>query len=254
MRGMSLILKILLIGMCILPACGEKEGLYAGRSDIEASQEKEEKEQHKPDSPDTYTKAKAVKKKNAGIDISKYHNVEEITSYSEFAISSDLQEMSAAAQVIVDAKVKAFSYVTIDGDAWIKMKLTVQRNLKGKLKKGDRITLYRSGGYVPLTEHIRYYHDADRYEDWSDKKIKDTILKESVDGEADPVVGTEAVFYLAKFKKKGILKGNYGRVCGKYAELVKIDSDSYRHELMDEDNSSETVTLAEIREAINTKR
>ena len=159
--------------------------------------------------------------------------------------------MSEEAQEIVEAKIRTFQYVVIDGDAWTKIELDIQNSLSGALKKGDSITLYQSGGYVPLTDHIAYYKDAFRYKEWSKKKINDTILQETINGEGEPVVGTEAIYYLTKFKKDGILNGNYGRVCGKYAQLNKINDNSYKHEQMSGSNSSEKVTISDIKKELH---
>ena len=63
-----------------------------------------------------------------------------------------------------------------------KIELDIQNSLSGTLKKGDSITLYQSGGYVPLTDHIAYYKDAFRYKEWSKEKINDTILQETING------------------------------------------------------------------------
>ena len=72
-----------------------------------------------------------------------------------------------------------------------------------------------------------------------------------MNGEGEPVVGTEAIYYLTKFKKDGILNGNYGRVCGKYAQLNKINDNSYKHEQMSGSNSSEKVTISDIKKELH---
>ena len=91
---------------------------------------------------------------------------------------------------------------------------------------------------------------VEQEKEWSKKKINDTILQETINGEGEPVVGTEAIYYLTKFKKDGILNGNYGRVCGKYAQLNKINDDTYQHEQMSGSNSSEKVTISDIKKEL----
>ena len=239
---------VLLISMCMLLACENKN---ASQGDSKkAEQAKQATEAPKDAKVATAENGKRTESNDVTVDVQKYHNTEKIVSENDYAISSDLQDMSEEAQEIVEAKIRTFQYVVIDGDAWTKIELDIQSSLSGTLKKGDSITLYQSGGYVPLTDHIAYYKDAFRYKEWSKKKINDTILQETINGEGEPVVGTEAIYYLTKFKKDGILNGNYGRVCGKYAQLNKINDDTYQHEQMSGSNSSEKVTISDIKKEL----
>lgn len=158
-----------------------------------------------------------------------YSHVEEIESQCDYGISSDLEKISEASDEVVEGTIESVAFVSIEGDAWTKVGLKIKKALYGTLKANDKITVYQSGGYVPLKDHIAYYDDAFRYKDWSKERIASTVFYEKVEGEEAPVVGTTAIYYLNKAKQPALPKGVYNRVCGKYAELEKMDGNTYRH-------------------------
>lgn len=184
------------------------------------------------------------------IHLDQYQYTEEIISQNDYAVSADLSDMAKAAEEVVEGKILSVEYVSVDGDAWTKVDLEVMKSLEGSLVQKDKITVYQSGGYVPLKAHIASYDDAFRYKDWNKKKINATILHETVDGEEAPVVGTQSIYYLIPMEKKGFPKGIYGRVCGKYAQLSKIGKKTYRHFKMDGKEKSEEVTISNIQKEL----
>ena len=151
--------------------------------------------------------------------------LEESTAYCDYAISSDLSALSDYASEIIQGSVKEVTYVTVEGDAWIKADIVVKKVLQGGLAINDVVSVYIMGGYVPLREHINKYNDAKKI-GLSEAEIKNTVLKSTIDNEEFPVVGHESIFYLIQTPSESPLpNGVYERVCGKYSEL-KLNKNS----------------------------
>ena len=110
---------VLLISMCMLLACENKN---ASQGDSKkAEQSKQATEAPKDAKVATAENGKHTESNDVTVDVQKYHNTEKIVSENDYAISSDLQDMSEEAQEIVEAKIRTFQYVVIDGDALTKI-------------------------------------------------------------------------------------------------------------------------------------
>ena len=157
---------VLLISMCMLLACENKN---ASQGDSKkAEQSKQATEAPKDAKVATAENGKHTESNDVTVDVQKYHNTEKIVSENDYAISSDLQDMSEEAQEIVEAKIRTFQYVVIDGDAWTKIELDIQNSLSGTLKKGDSITLDRT--------NFRLYKKLIEWEQQGSLQYKDSTI------------------------------------------------------------------------------
>ena len=107
---------VLLISMCMLLACENKN---ASQGDSKkAEQAKQATEAPKDAKVAAAENGKRTESNDVTVDVQKYHNTEKIVSENDYAISSDLQDMSEEAQEIVEAKIRTFQYVVIDGQEY----------------------------------------------------------------------------------------------------------------------------------------
>lgn len=162
------------------------------------------------------------------ISLADYEYIEEVSISNDYFISDSIGEMSDVSDNIVNAEVIKVEYLSINGNAWTKVDIKLNSVYKGDLRKGDCITIYQSGGYQPLESHIAFYDDAFRYSHLSDEEIKQTLLHEIPDEEADTEVGSEAIYLLRKSTEEFLPDGVYVRVRGKYATLIDMEDNTYR--------------------------
>lgn len=165
---------------------------------------------------------------NRLVDPGEYKNIQRVNSVNDYYISDNLSDMQEKADEIVEGEIIAVEHLAISGDAWTKVDVKITGGVKGKLKSGDKISVYQSGGYVPLTEHIKAYDDAFRYSHLSEEEIENTVIYDVVDDEETPKVGTTAIFMLAESSSDIIPRGAYQRVRGKYAQLNNLKGSTYR--------------------------
>ncbi|MEE3460487.1 MAG: hypothetical protein VZR00_01175, partial [Lachnospiraceae bacterium] len=135
---------LMIIG--VFSACDKKAVSFNENNEVEISEEKDRNnfvnsEDVNNEKDQTGTATESTNDNDAGIDINKFNNIEKISSECDYAISSDLQDMSSSAQEIVEGKIAEIKYVAIDGDPWTKISLQIQNCLSGSLNEGDVITL-----------------------------------------------------------------------------------------------------------------
>lgn len=91
------------------------------------------------------------------------------------------------------------NFEELDGNAWTKIIFHVEDIFKGDIKVNEDIEIHFMGGYMTLEEHIKTNDDAFRFESLSETEIKNTILKEVIDGEDEFVKkGEELILCLVK--------------------------------------------------------
>lgn len=97
----------------MLLACENKN---ASQGDSKkAEQSKQATEAPKDAKVATAENGKHTESNDVTVDVQKYHNTEKIVSENDYAISSDLQDMSEEAQEIVEQKYALFSMLLLMG-------------------------------------------------------------------------------------------------------------------------------------------
>ena len=99
-------------------------------------------------------------------------NVLEVVSKADEVYQNDLNELISVSDDVIRGKVQNVTYTSYEGVAWTKSDVLITDTFKGNLKKGDVISVFTLGGYIPLSEHIKGHNDAFRFKDLSAKKIK----------------------------------------------------------------------------------
>ncbi|MCR5791598.1 MAG: hypothetical protein K6G65_00370, partial [Lachnospiraceae bacterium] len=186
-----------------------------------------------------------IKKK---IDISKYDEVEEAHSYSESGVPNEIDILGEEATHVIKGKVTEVNYVFLAGDARTAYNVLVEESYKGDLQKNDLITVYKDGGYIPLRTMIELNGDAFRYEGVSQEAIDSTIVHEVVDGEEEPYIGEEGVFYLLHNYSSFLPEGAFERVNGIGSQLEAESKNIFIQ--TDEEREEKEVTLKEIKESV----
>ena len=148
-------------------------------------------------------------------------NVLEVVSKADEVYQNDLNELISVSDDVIRGKVQNVAYTSYEGVAWTKSDVLITDTFKGNLKKGDVLSVFTLGGYIPLSEHIKGHNDAFRFKDLSAKKIKTTFLKETIDGEKPIKKSDDLILCVVKTPKDSPLpKGAYERVS--YDDIKKM--------------------------------
>ena len=92
-------------------------------------------------------------------------NVLETVSKTDEIYQDDLNELISVSDDVIRVTVQNVSYTSYEGVAWTKSDVLITDTFKGDLKKGDVISVFTLGGYIPLSEHIKGHNDAFRFKD-----------------------------------------------------------------------------------------
>ena len=140
-------------------------------------------------------------------------NVLEVVSKADEVYQNDLKKLISVSDDVIRGTIQNVSYTSYEGVAWTKSDVLITDTFKGNLKKGDVISVFTLGGYIPLSEHIKGHNDAFRFKDLSAKKIKTTFLKETIDGEKPIKKSDDLILCVVKTPKDSPLpKDAYERV------------------------------------------
>lgn len=139
--------------------------------------------------------------------------VMDVRSSMDGFLSPELDSLIQVSDAIVRGTVKNVVFTQFDGIAWTKADLLITESLKGEFQKGDLVSVFILGGYIPLADHIKAYDNAFRYEGLTPEEIQNTVLKETVNGESFAQVGDDYIYCLVKTSKDSPLPdGAYERV------------------------------------------
>lgn len=119
-----------------------------------------------------------------------------VDSVTDSKYGPDLNVIFNDSDEIVRGIVKNISYTSFTGSAWTKANILVTESYKGKVKKGDIVTIFMFGGYIKLQEHIKFFEDKFRFKDLSDSDIDNIVLKEMDNGMPFLSEGEELIFPL----------------------------------------------------------
>ncbi len=150
---------------------------------------------------------------------------------------------------VVRGITRTVSFATIEGMAWTKIDLEITESLSGVLTEGDLISIYMLGGYIPLSEHIKYFNDEFRFSDLTKEQINNTMIHSIIENEELPLLNEENVYFLMKTPEYSSLPdGAYERVCGKYSEFSISENGETLSREKEVDNSSKVKTEKNVEE------
>lgn len=162
----------------------------------------------------------------------------------------ELKDLNKVSTYIVRCIINKVDFISYHGMPLTKIDVTISESLKGTLKINDKISVVKLGGYVPLSEEIKYFHDGDRFSSLTQKQIDNTILEMRPTKEPDPKIGEEWVYFLHQSSKDSPA-GTYtssGDYFGRYkftdsSNLARYSPNSYCYSISYETMKNEIYNL-----------
>lgn len=153
-------------------------------------------------------------------------NIIKTTSISDKLLEEDFPNLVKNSDSVIKGKVSSVGYKAIDGNAWTVISFKVDDVFKGSISKGETIDVYYIGGYIDLNDHIKYYNDAEKFSNLSEKEINNTVLQEIVDGEEFIRENEELILCIVKTSDESPLpKGSYERLYS--SGMLKLKDGKY---------------------------
>lgn len=153
-------------------------------------------------------------------------NIIKTTSISDKLLEEDFPNLVKNSDSVIKGKVSSVGYKAIDGNAWTVISFKVDDVFKGSISKGETIDVYYIGGYIDLNDHIKYYNDAEKFSNLSEKEINNTVLQEIVDGEEFIRENEKLILCIVKTSDESPLpKGSYERLYS--SGMLKLKDGKY---------------------------
>ena len=131
-------------------------------------------------------------------------------------------ELSKNVDYVVRGTIKKVDYINIKGYAWTKINLIVLDTYKGDLSGRVSIDVYFKGGYISLSEHLKYVDDYDKFDNLSEEEKSNTVFKEYNSGESDFLKkGEEVILLLIPARSYTPFPSNSFERFDSYGTLVK---------------------------------
>ncbi len=126
---------------------------------------------------------------------SDYTKTIDVHSSAEKIYDNDFDTLDAVSTLVVEGTISELKYVNHSSFAYTLATVDVSRALRGKAP--DTITVLFKGGYIPL----RTFAEAESargmdYSGYSDEELDSTIVHDQWEGEKEPHVGDQAIFFL----------------------------------------------------------
>ena len=115
--------------------------------------------------------------------------ISSIDSDTEMAQDITLDAFISGEEIIV-CTVENVTYTSVgDGFPWMQLDVCVDTVYKGKFQQGDQISVYVSGGYIPMQVHIDDSHLGPFFSDVSEEEAANTIMEFKYDFKEFPKAG-----------------------------------------------------------------
>ncbi len=254
MKKKKMLCIICLVSTMLCCGC-QKENTQSSRTTEHSVTKLEENTENKSDKANESDVIvdKTIKENNI-ISLTGKEDIVVINSTLDRAIPEDIQSVTKHATHIVQGVIQKVEYILLDGAAWTKTDVLVDQVLYGEMDNNTIISIYQLGGYCSADEYIKKNGDKG-FENYSDKKKKNTMLKFVVEDEEMPKVGEESLYYLIQREAKysGLPEGAYERVAGKYSQLQFLAEDSYEREQCENEEELEKKLGHQTKKKINKK-
>ncbi|MCI8360216.1 MAG: hypothetical protein HFE86_02635 [Clostridiales bacterium] len=140
-----------------------------------------------------------------------------------------IPQLTEDATGIVQATIENVSYFFVDKTPYTLMDVQITDVLSGSLQSGDRISIFKEGGYILLENYMPDIQE--RFPEITDEEMRSTLADVRVEGDPHPVNGQNAVFFLRQpnpaFPE---MDGMYGIVDGYGGQFTENASGSFlRH-------------------------
>ncbi|HIZ84295.1 MAG TPA: hypothetical protein H9668_07765 [Firmicutes bacterium] len=116
------------------------------------------------------------------------------TTADRLKIYETIPDLAGDAAGIVRGDVLEVSYFHIGTVAYTKMDLEVTESLYGDFVPGDTISVYKSGGYIPMADYLPDIQE--RFPEITDQEVAGTVVDVSNEGDPHPAAGQDLVVFL----------------------------------------------------------
>ncbi len=141
-------------------------------------------------------------------------------SRNEYFFGHDLNKIFDLSEEIVRGKVENISFTKVGAFALTKADILITESFKGKLKKGDLVSVLVFGGYIRLQDYLKAPSAVYNTSDLSEDEIGNIVLKQTYNGRPFLTLGDDQFFCLIKTSPdRSLPKGCY--------ELVSANSELY---------------------------
>lgn len=151
---------------------------------------------------------------------------EPFSTYSEFS-KFQTETVSVVRGVITD-----IAYFARGKNAFTKIDLDISESILGDFVTGDKISVYKWGGYIPLS--VTNPDIQDRFPEITDEELENTVVDMRIDGDPHPVAGQDIVVFLAAANPENDM---YPIVGGHYGQFTNNGTDQFTRHLDQTDNA-----------------
>ena len=181
---------------------------------------------------------------------SEYTKTIDIRSAAEKVYDNDFDTLEEVSTLVIEGTISELKYVNHSSFAYTLATADVSTTLRGNAP--DKLTVLFMGGYIPL----KIFAEAESargidYSQYSEEELDNTIIHDKWDGEEEPKVGDEAVFFLKKGTAFPEFGDYYSIVSGTDGEFLSDDSgETFEYPNADEEVSG-SYTVQELSEALD---
>lgn len=164
------------------------------------------------------------------------------TSMDVWIAYDDIATLYEHSEEIIRGVVENVEYFYIDNFkiGLTKMDVKVLEVFEGSFNKGDKISTYKIGGYIPLK--VALPDIRDRFPEMTDEEYHNTVIDYSLEGDPHPVVGDESIMFLSP-GPESIPEGIY-HITGNYKGQFVLSNGTFkRHVEIIDDNVNRAALL-----------
>lgn len=158
---------------------------------------------------------------------------EPFSTYSEFS-KFETETVSVVRGVVTDVE-----YFARGKNAFTKMDLDISESVLGDFVKGDTISVYKWGGYIPLS--VSNPDIQERFPEITDEELENTVVDMRIDGDPHPVAGQDIVVFLAAVNPENQM---YSIVGGHYGQFTNDGTDQFTRHLEQTGSTDQTTGYA----------
>lgn len=152
--------------------------------------------------------------------------IETVQTLAEpFSTYSEFSKFQTETDSVVRGVVTDIEYFAREKNAFTKMDLDISESILGDFVNGDKISVYKWGGYIPLS--VSNPDIQERFPEITDEELENTVVDMRIDGDPHPVVGQDIVVFLTAVNPEN---GMYSIVGGHYGQFTNNGTDQFvRH-------------------------
>lgn len=161
-----------------------------------------------------------------------------------------IQELMVDADYVVYAEIENYSYAVESGSVSTNETVRVIDSLYGNIKEGEKISVFKMGGYVKIQDYINSYEEEFReqvknsatFENLTKDDIQNKYISFLPEGEVETDIGSKAIYFL---KQRDEQPGVYVRVGAYEGEYVELSDGDFKVPGMEDYEEINNMTMAD---------